>query len=128
MQSLYQMYGENVSGTAAKKQVDKFFKFDKDQNGLLSEQEFVNGCLSDQEMLNFFVPNKWTNHGQSRYTLHFSIFVVCRQRLPSQSLCVCMCERVYVVLLSYTIFSRLLTYFFNFICDKTFFLKKKRKI
>ena len=53
------MYGENISGSSAKKQVDKIMsKFDKDLNGLLSEQEFVNGCLSDPEMLNFFLPNK----------------------------------------------------------------------
>lgn len=59
VQSLYQMYGENVSVSSARKQVDKLmFKFDKDNNGLLSEKEFVDGCLNDAELLNFFVPNK----------------------------------------------------------------------
>ena len=53
------MYGENVSVSSARKQVDKLMtKFDKDNNGLLSEQEFVDGCLNDAELLNFFVPNK----------------------------------------------------------------------
>jgi Ca2+-binding EF-hand superfamily protein len=59
VQSLYKCYGENVSVSSAKKQVDKLMsKFDKDNNGLLSEQEFVNGCMNDEELLKFFLPNK----------------------------------------------------------------------
>ena len=49
-----------MSVSSAKKQVDKLMtKFDKDNNGLLSEQEFVNGCMNDAELLKFFLPNKW---------------------------------------------------------------------
>ena len=57
------MYGENVSHATAKKQVEKIMtKFDKDKNGLLTEQEFIQGCLDDKEMLDFFVPNNNNNN------------------------------------------------------------------
>ncbi len=42
--SIFQLYGENVSSSVAKEQVDKLMdKLDKDKNGLISEEEFVNG-------------------------------------------------------------------------------------
>ena len=57
MQSLFQMYGENVTDSNTKQLVDKIMKkFDKDNNGLLSEQEFIEGCLNDDEMRAFFAP------------------------------------------------------------------------
>lgn len=51
------MYGENVTDSNTKQLVDKIMKkFDKDNNGLLSEQEFIEGCLNDDEMRAFFAP------------------------------------------------------------------------
>ncbi len=55
--SLFQMYGENVSESNAKQLVNKIMKkFDQDNNGLLSEQEFIDGCMKDEEMRSFFAP------------------------------------------------------------------------
>ncbi len=42
--SIFQLYGEDVSLLTAREQVDKLMnKLDKDKNGLISEEEFVNG-------------------------------------------------------------------------------------
>lgn len=56
--SLFQMYGEDqVNKSVVKSYVDKLMnKFDADQNGLLSEKEFVDGCLNDQDLRQFFAP------------------------------------------------------------------------
>jgi len=52
------MYGDKSSIESTKKQVNKFMvTFDNDQNGLLSEQEFIDGCLRDKDMLTFLAPN-----------------------------------------------------------------------
>ena len=51
------MYGENVSDSSAKQLVNKIMKkFDIDNNGLLTEKEFVDGCLNDDELRAFFAP------------------------------------------------------------------------
>lgn len=51
------MYGETMSIGHVKSEVDKLMKkFDKDNNGLLSEKEFVEGCLNDEQMRRFFAP------------------------------------------------------------------------
>ena len=48
------MYGENVPSSIAKQHVDKLMKkFDRDNNGLLSEKEFVDGKLTYKEELHF---------------------------------------------------------------------------
>jgi hypothetical protein len=50
------MYGENASSTSVKNLVDKIMlKFDNDNNGVLSEKEFVDGCLRDEELRRFFI-------------------------------------------------------------------------
>lgn len=51
------MYGEDATNKGIKMYVDKLMsKFDSDQNGMLSEKEFVEGCLNDQELRQFFAP------------------------------------------------------------------------
>ncbi len=57
VQSLLKMYGDDSSTHDIKHEVDKLMKrFDKDQNNLLSMQEFIDGCLNDKELMNFFAP------------------------------------------------------------------------
>lgn len=36
-------------------------KLDKDNNGYLNEQEFVDGCLSDPVLRSLLAPNAWFN-------------------------------------------------------------------
>jgi Ca2+-binding EF-hand superfamily protein len=51
------MYGDEASTSDIKNEVDKLmFKFDKDNNGVLSVQEFIDGCLRDKELMAFFAP------------------------------------------------------------------------
>jgi Ca2+-binding EF-hand superfamily protein len=55
--SLLKMYGDEASSSDIKHEVDKLmFKFDKDNNGVLSVQEFIDGCLRDKELMAFFAP------------------------------------------------------------------------
>lgn len=51
------MYGERLSPEAVRNQVDRLMKkFDQDNNGKLTETEFVEGCLKDEELRKFFYP------------------------------------------------------------------------
>ena len=84
MSLAFQMYDSNRNGKIDKKEMEKiiiaiydllgetnrkgdndpkhrveaiFKKLDRDNNGTLSEDEFVEGCLNDPVLMNFLAPN-----------------------------------------------------------------------
>lgn len=51
------MYGEFLPSKAIDMEVERLMKkFDSDNNGLITEREFIEGCLKDDELKRMFVP------------------------------------------------------------------------
>lgn len=51
------MYGESLPEKSINLDVERLMKkFDSDNNGLITENEFITGCLRDDELRRMFVP------------------------------------------------------------------------
>ncbi|CAF0989013.1 unnamed protein product [Brachionus calyciflorus] len=53
--SIFEMYGDSLPEKTIKNEVERLMKkFDTDNNGIITEKEFIDGCLRDQELREIF--------------------------------------------------------------------------